>query len=298
LPITISIPAPGGFVGPGIYTNFQSDFVGPLPADTHWNLKISTDPEGNFVVLSDQVDANLSRDLFGYHWLSSQTFLNVPLAQPVNQTDVHILAELETSTGVIDSGTKTVKWDPVTGVPWQLWERTNALASGGFTAADRAQLQTTELRTQVLGIPSDLVLEGPSGPIPTSLAKLFSRRTLDRMTLSEATAGPTCQPVRFTVGIWFFGIIVRVTTIPPELVPKTPDHEWYFPDLAVLRIFRGADCEYRRGIHTPTFMQERPWQWGMPFLQDNALGAPPPDTTIAVDWRDGVCGQVFVQNLP
>jgi hypothetical protein len=104
--------------------------------------------------------------------------------------------------------------------------------------------------------------------------------------------------VRFTFSVWFTAVIVRVTTIAEDLTPKTPDAEWYFPDLAVLRVYRGGDLEFRRGIHTPTFLSEKPWQWGWSFLNQIPILGTPPDTTVAVDWRAGCCGQVFLMSLP
>jgi hypothetical protein len=170
--------------------------------------------------------------------------------------------------------------------------------SGGFTDQDRILLQTTESRSTLLGELGTLVVQTASGPVTTTLSELFSRKALDTLTLEELTSGPTTDPVRASIGLWFYGVIVRVTEIPEDMVPKTPDEQWYFPDLAVLRIFRGVDLEFRRGIHTPTFMQENPWQWGWGFLNENPILGVPPETTVAVDWRAGVSGQVFLQRLP
>jgi hypothetical protein len=104
--------------------------------------------------------------------------------------------------------------------------------------------------------------------------------------------------VRAKFSFWFYGVVVRVTTIDPELTPKTPDGQWFFPDLAVLRVFRGADLQYRRGIHTPTFLTDQAWDRGWNIRNQLDLFGVPPDNELAVDWRPGCCGRVFFLKWP
>ena len=132
----------------------------------------------------------------------------------------------------------------------------------------------------------------------TTAAELWSRKALDILTLQEITPGETFTPVRTGLALWYFGVIVRVTTIDPRITLKTPDSTWSFPDLAVLRVFRGQDLLFRRGIHTPTFMTEHPWEWGWPLLNETPVLGVPPDTEIAVDWAVGCGGHVYLQTLP
>ncbi len=208
----------------------------------------------------------------------------------------HATVSLVTAGVVTSEATLSGTWDATSGIPLMLEQR--ASGQGSFTAQDRAQLQAVESRTTLIGEVGTLAIQTPSGPRLTTLAEIFSRKTLDLLTLDEVTSGPTSAPVRASLALWFYGVIVRVTQIPEDMVPRTPDHQWYFPDLAVLRIFRGADLEFRRGIHTPTFMQEQPWQWGANILNEIPVLGVPPEITVAVDWREGVAGQVFLQRLP
>jgi len=231
-------------------------------------------------------------------FVSTDFSQTINVAVPLSQGQAaHATVSLVEAGVVISEATTNGTWDAVSGIPIQLQERGSS-GSGGFTALDRQNLQAIEVRSQVLGEPTDMVLQQASGPIRTTLGKIFSRQLLDTLTLDELTSGPTSDPVRASIALWYYGVIVRVTTIAEDLVAKTPDLQWYFPDLAVLRVFRGVDLQYRRGIHTPTFMVEQPWQWGVQILNTVDVLGVPPDITIAVDWREGCAGQVFLQRLP
>lgn len=299
MPIVVH-PGPGGLVlGPGVPINWSSDFIGPLPTGSTWELHWfeGTEPTNPWLteVISNPTVFSGSTTPFVSNANKNMT---INVANTIRTgANAHVEIELRSPTGVLDSGTFSATWDTSAGIATQLLQ-TQGTVQGGFTAQDRVDLQTTLARTALIGEPGQLVVQQASGPIPTTLAEIFSRKALDLLTLDELTGGETGDPVRASLGLWFYGVIVRVTTIAEDLVPKTPDFNWYFPDLAVLRIFRGQDLEYRRGIHTPTFMVENPWQWGWGFLNENPILGVPPDTTVAVDWRLGCAGQVFVQRLP
>lgn len=297
MPIVIEVPV-SGTVGPGQLIRFTSDFIGPLPTNTSWRIKIGTEadttnpfltilkPAGGIPIGTTQV---LIFD-------QGEVVSTLPLSQPIGGATVHVNAELVTDTGVIDSGTRTAVWDATTGLGQQVFQLQST--GGGLTTGEHELLVATERRSQVLGEPTDLTINTPSGLVTSTLARLFSRSFVDQLVLSEVTAGETCDPVRFSYSEWYAGIAIRVTTIDPALSPKTPDQNWYFPDLAVLRIFRGADLKFRRGIHTPTFITDEPYEWGWNirnFLE--FLGAPPA-TEVAVDWRPGCCGRVFLVRIP
>lgn len=209
---------------------------------------------------------------------------------------VTLTAELVDSAGAVhDSGALgSFRWDTNTSSS----KLVQTSGGGGLTPTEHQLLVDSERRSQTIGEPTSLVLQEASGQQTFTLAQLFSRTALDRLTLNEVTNGETCEPVRFEYASWFTSVIVRVTTIDPELTPKTPDHEWYFQDLAVLRVFRGGDLEFRRGIHTPTFLVEKPWEYGWQILNAIPILGNPPDISIAVDWRPGCCGRVFLSILP
>lgn len=292
MPINIELPT-SGTVGPGQLLRISTQVFGPFPTDTRWRLRIGTDPEGinplfTITIPFDEVRIATTQL---YNFNQGETVLQLPLSQPAHGQAVHVIAELVTDTGVMDSGAVTTTWDATSGLGAQIYASPSG--QGGLTDQQAQQLANTDRRTQVLGEPTDLVVEGPSGPLPATLAQLFSRTTLDRLTLDEVTNGPTCEPVRAAFSFWYFGVIVRVTTIAEDLIGKTPDRQWYFPDLAVLRIFRGQDLQFRQGIHTPTYLTERAWEFHWNIRNTLDMLGVPPDNTLAVDWRQGCCGQVY-----
>lgn len=300
MPITIA-PAPDlTTIGPGLPIQLQSGFIGPFPSDSQWHLDIN-------------LDADFVKPFLGYNWPCTGPITSLTLLvdkdkgearkgwTPIENRIVYTEARITTNTGTLDSGTRSdLHWDTQTGLGYQI----RALAgtttgSGTFTDQDRALLTTTEARTTLLGEPGSLIIQKASGPLPVTISQLLSRNSLDRLILEEMTNGPTCSPVRIVLApIAQYAIVVRVTTVPDDIVFRTPDQEWSFPDLCVLRVFRGEDLAYRRGIHEITFETEAPWQWGTNVLDKNLLGIPPPQTQVWVDWRTGVCGQVFIRHMP
>lgn len=300
MPITI-VSQPGTTIGPGQIFIVRTSLIGPIPNDWFWRLSVvrPADEANNILVMTAPVWAADDRerrfqvegDLDGGQTNGYGRGVSANTNDAVTMNMELVGAD---GTTVHDSGTVTgLRWDSNTSA-----SRTLSSSSGGLTSEQAAQLEDAERRSRVLGEPTDLVVETPSGSIVRTLADLFSRNTLDRLTLAEVTNGPTCEPVRASFSFFYYGVIVRVTTIADELVARTPDHEWYFEDLAVLRIFRGQDLQYRRGIHTPTFLTDQAWefQWNIRNTLD-WLGVPP-DNTLAVDWRPGCCGQVYFLKWP
>lgn len=300
MPITI-VSQPGTTIGPGQGFIVRTSLVGPIPNTWSWRLSVvrPADEANNILVMTAPVWSvddrerrfQVEGDPDGGQTSAYGTYVSVNTNDSVNLNMELVGPD---GTTVHDSGTVTgLRWDSSTSA-----SRLLAPAGGGLTSEQAGQLTDAERRTRVLGEPGDLTVDTPSGSFPLSLAELFSRTSLDQLTLAEVTSGPTCDAVRAQFSFFYYGVIVRVTTIAPELVARTPDHEWYFEDLAVLRIFRGADLQYRRGIHTPTFLTDHAWefQWNIRNVLD-VLGVPP-DNTLAVDWRPGCCGQVFFLKWP
>jgi hypothetical protein len=299
VPITF-IPNPnGGSLGVGLPLSWNSD-VGDTPDGAIWRVIIF----GEGGSAQTWLEAQRPRQglqtgdtwfpfIPGTTWnVTEQVNFPVTGGQAVHATVSLIEAGVVTMENTL-SGT----WDATSGLPMQI-EQTRTSGSGGFTAADRTDLQAIEVRSQVLGQPEDLILQTASGPIQTTIGQLFSRQLVDTLTLQEVTSGPTSDPVRASFGLFYYGVIVRVTTIAEDLVGKTPDGQWYFPDLAVLRIIRGADLESRHGIHTPTAIFAHPWETGNLFRNTLDVLGVPPDRVLAVDWREGCAGQVFLQIFP
>lgn len=299
VPITITLPQQGNQFGFGSAVSASSDFDWGANPDYRWRIGVIT--EGGLVPLVERYELQHSSPLTAF-FMSQPRSTGINYGpEPMPVVGEQVTLEFEITDGLVigQVAQTTVQWNPTFGLGNQAYLiAQSGTASGGFTQGDRDLLTATERRSQTIGEPADLTIRTASGPISSTLAQIFSRQALDTLTLAEITTGPTPDPVRALISEWWWGIIIRVTTIPEDMVPRTPDEQWYFPDLAVLRIFRGTDLEYRRGIHTPTFMQEQPWQWGWNILNTVPVLGVPPETTIAVDWRLGCAGQVFLQRFP
>lgn len=296
MPITVVLPAPEHDIGPGFTVEVHTDITDELPVNASWVVSVGLDD--NVAQQIDQVfvPATGKTQRFVLHdgTQGYQPQLNY-VAQPGTQVFVQVQLVTDVGDQIDVSPSVPSHWQPTT----MLWQQLQLKPSAGALTGQQAQqLTDTERRTQLLGEPANLLIQTASGPQPFTLADLFSRNTLDRLTLSEVTSGPTCDPVAFVFNEWYVGVVVRVTTIAPELTPKTPDDDWYFPDLAVLRVFRGADLKFRRGIHTPTFMTDERWEWNWNIRNVLAMLGGPPATTVRVDWRAGCCGQVFLLRFP
>lgn len=296
MPINAVLPSNGTGLswGPGLRFSGTTDIIGPIQIDSQWVIKVGLNVEATGLCFQFTKRTNGEKSFLIEPWVTD-TPIVLPNFTPTAGQTVHIVTELQSPTGaVLESDAQTAIWDTTVGLPTVIGDQ----VQGGFTATDRTQLQETHTATQLLGNPADLVVDTPSGLKTFTLAELFSRTTLDKLTLQEVTSGPTCEPVRASFSFFYYGVIVRVTTIDENLTPKTPDEQWYFPDLAVLRIFRGADLQYRRGIHTPTFLTEQAWEFGWNIRNVLDMLGVPPDNTLAVDWRAGCCGQVFLLKWP
>lgn len=295
MPITITPFEPSGVVGPGLSIDLVTDFVGPLTSDTFWQVAITTD--------SEDINSGLLHNYFLNHaHVTPKFFTRDPLSgfsinstgQPNAGDTVHVLAQLVQGSTVIDSGAITATYSPTLGLGQQALVHSGK-TSGDFTAADRATMTTglTDILNSVTA-----QIETATGTVQHSLAELFTRQTLDRLTLQEITDGETFDPVSAGVDSWYFGVIVRVTTVPDALRFADTDPEWFYPDLAVLRIRRGEDVEYRKGIHTRSWLASAPWGYNLQLLNLAFFDTPPPDTTIEVDWAFGCGGQVFLMAWP
>jgi len=291
MPITITPAGPTAIVGPGLALEVRTDFVGPMPSGTVWDVVVSADAEGTqqiatfskvFVDPFDQLQWGTDFQF----WTNSQ-FGEWGVTEG---TTVHILATLtEPGDTVVDSGSTTAEYSGTAGIGALIKAQT---AVGGFTSDDRAQLTTI---TDQMTIPVTTAV----GSSNVALRDFFSQKTLDAITLAEISPGSTPDPVTADISDqWIFGVIVRITTIPVDLVGFTPDADWYLPDLAVLTIFRGTDKARRVPIHTSTHMEYPLPGYADAAVKEITLGTQPPWSSVEVDFRAGVEGRVFLMRFP
>lgn len=173
---------------------------------------------------------------------------------------------------VVDSGTQTIPWDGVTGLPLVIQSSAQG-QGGGLTDTEAQQLQQTHDQT-------------------------FITTLLDQLTLIPLSSGPSAGPLNANLGGWIWGVIVRIASVPPDLVADTPDGDYWFPSLAVVRLFRGADLWKRVPIHTSSKI--------VAFATEDVVGGIAAATltqwllqmSVQVTFRAGVTGEVFLMRQP
>lgn len=294
MPITVSPVPVSNIVGPGLSITLQSSVIGPMPTGSFWRFAITTDTEEinsgwQFAVTWTNMLQVVKP------WQQGAGVTDYGAKQPRNGDTVHVIAQLVdgSSFGVTDSGSASATFDATAGLGMQIFQKPGTNA--GFTSDDRSTM-TNGLTDILNGVTAQI--ETATGIVQHTLGEIFSRQTLDRLTLEEITSGETFDPVSTTADFWYFGVIVRVTTIPDAYAPRLIDSDWRYPDLAVLRVFRGADLEFRKGIHTSTWLQPAPWGYNLQLVNILAFDTPPPETTVQVDWALGCGGRVFFMTWP
>jgi len=191
-----------------------------------------------------------------------------------NDTQVQLQVGLfQNANTEIEVGVMPVGWDPISGVANVVTGRSTG-TGGGLTPEQDQALTDIALNT-------------------------VADQLVDSLTLTEHSPGfPVGGEVGGALGVPAFGIIVRIANVPPELVPNTPDGDYWVPSLAVVRVFRGSDLWMRVPIHTSNKI--------IPLLNEGIAAAVAKaltntwmlNMTFQVTFREGVTGRVFTMNFP
>jgi len=122
---------------------------------------------------------------------------------------------------------------------------------------------------------------------------------VDSLALADLGLGDGDSPIGADLTTPVFGVIVRILSFPEELLPQTPDQDYWVKTLAVVRVFRGSDIWLRVPIHTSSKLINL-WVEGIALgLADAVLSAGwLLDLSIQVDFLEGVTGQVLLMRLP
>lgn len=274
MPITITPTQPGAFLTPGGGIQAQTDFIGPLPAGTTWDVHLlaasPSEQEIWTTTIVSQQHVVQTTLLTSRGDIAATSGFYVPAQAEQTRLEVN----LRTPSGVIDTGIITAPWDATRGLGIQSQEQRSTSTSGGLTPDQAVQLQETHESTAL-------------------------NQLVDALTLQNLTpAGPSNGPINSFLPEPIFGVIVRIANVPPDLVADTPDGDYWFPTLAVVRIFRGSDLWMRVPIHTSSKI--------VPLLNEGVVAAV--STAIAnisilnlslqVTFRAGVTGTVFLMNFP
>ena len=201
----------------------RTDFIGPLPTGSHWSFTVA--PVGNegLHVFSmtkhtqDPIVLTTIRSRDG--WAITDAHVDWPEA-----SNMSLFATLQDGSNVvIDQGQVAVPWTTARGLQQQITDE-GSTTGGGLTPAEAQQVDETHQSTW-----------------PEVLVDNLGVQLLPGDPASGYVAVDLTRPV--------FGIIVRMTEIPADLVAETPDGDYWYTSLAVVRIYRGADLWIRAPIH-------------------------------------------------
>lgn len=300
--ITAFTVQPGNLVGPGLQLQLFTSFAGTIPSGSFWEL-LFDQPS---VVSGTRL--NVEWPTFSIDPTSVTGYL---LADPLkgdntignmmnDDVSTSMSVNLRSPTSILDSGTFTVTWDARTGLGMQALKiAQQQSAAGGLTPAQQTQLTTTESNTSTLIDNTTVSITDASGTTtPFSIGEILGTKSLSDLTTTEITSGPTGSPVTRFLTAFVFGIIVRITAVPPTLTPQTPDGDYWLASLAVVRIRHGTDLFLRRPVHTSSAIIS--WDRGIYQIATQAIETAvwPSGMALEVDWAPGVEGQVFLMLSP
>ena len=274
MPITITTPLPGSPIGPGMGFNWQSDFIGPIGANSHLHATLSLDSEGIQTIMFGSHQTSLTSGGMGILTVPSEQWGFGQHAQVEGQP-VHLVTQLvDGSNGqLVDSGEAQFVWAPSSGEAIVTQEHV-ATGGTGLSPLEAQQLDETHAST-------------------------WPEHLVDQLLTADLGHGSSTSPVAGNLTTPVFGVIVRITAIPETLAPQTPDGLYFVKTLASVLIFRGSDIWLRIPIHTPSKLINL-WVEGLALgLVDAVLSAGwLLNLSIQVFFLEGVEGDVLLMRTP
>lgn len=188
------------------------------------------------------------------------------------QGDIRLTVTLFQDSGgvvVLDQGSGTFKFNGTGGLAGLIKQQ----GQGGFTENDRAQQQLIfDATVPTISVDTTVPITKPPSP----------------------PGGVTSAQLPLPI----FGLIIRITSVPSDIVSTTPDGDYFFPSLAVATIFRDTDVWLRVPVHTPSKV--------IPLFGENIQAAVAnalalhwiAAMTYQVSFRDGVSGTVTEMHFP
>lgn len=272
MPITITPTEPGGFIGLGLPIGLASDFIGPIPSGSTWSLGIGTN--------SSDIAPNM---LFSIPVSGNPTVTRLPVRFVIagalttswltDGVAAHVDSKLIDNTNhVLDAGNTTIPWAGTQAVPEQL-RQTTIPAGSGLTQEQAQQLSEVHAST-------------------------FLDQVIDQLLTDDRGLGSSTQPVSGQLPAWIFAIVIRMTAVPEDVAPGTPDGDYWTPSLAVVRIFRGSDLWSRVPVHTSSKYIELAGE-GIVSAVTSLPGFPWfADLSFQVTFRAGAEGRVLLLRHP
>lgn len=269
MPIVVTSPAPDTAFGWGFQLQVSSDFIGPI-LDPVWRFILRDTP-------TEREFFRLVSNTQGPGWafagpLKNQTTAPVPVNLPPEGANVNLEVQLGSGvSGTVESSIVNLKMDWQTG---QIQGLSSVIGSNGALTEEQS-LQLSETH-----------------------ASTFPAISLDALTLSELTNGPQGGFVAADLALWIFGVIIRISSVPPEYRVDTADGLYWVRSLAVVRIYRGSDLWKRVPVHTESKL--------ISFVEEGLVVAVASITSlqwlaqisVQVNFAEGVLGQVFLMRAP
>lgn len=318
MPITITIPNPNGFIGPGIQINAVTDYA-PIQGDTYtWSVGVFTDADQTIAVQQFVID--------GYS-INIQPVIGDP-ANGYPSTDntiaegdpAYLQVALRENGNVVQSSVVQAPWTNQQGQWWLIPNWVSFLLNQQSQDLTSQQLQPTQTNTETLlsnwdtytgttlpslqdmlnsilgGLQTTITTAG--GAVAQTIGQLFSGKTLD--TITTEVLGSACAPdnidVTLVPAIWY-GIQVHITTVPAWYAFTAPGENWTPRDLAVLTIYRGGVLVWRAGVHEMSYEI-----YGLPGIPtvplELSVPITPPDYRVVVDFGTEVCGELVGLYVP
>lgn len=271
--ITFTPQQPANRFGPGLAWRLESSLPGPFPTTAVWTLQVNTPSD------------LLNVAFFQLHQTSPIVFITPGITKDWGIPDwsQHVVTEeasvqlnatvqLSGAGPADDTGAHPTTWSNTAGLP-ALLQHTVASSGEGLTAEQSQQLlETWQGTAPVIAVDTTVPVTSPPS-IPGGV-------------------------VSGTLPVPIFGLIVNIDQVPPQLVPNTPDGDYWVPSLAVVRIYRGSDVWMRVPIHTSSKM--------VPLFTDVVTAAVATLTaatwlarmTYQVAFREGVVGRVTEMRFP
>jgi hypothetical protein len=288
MPITITPQVTStAAIGWGIFTNFQSDFIGPLPTGSRFGITVYADADATEPIVSWTVETTTnSCQLEPGRAIDGETFGSFAA---VDGDTVYVQAQLiQFPSTIVDSSTVSFPWK-ANSRDFVVIQHYNT--GTGLSSAQAAQLARVDTATQVPVVTD-------TGTTDYPLSQVLSPVMLDTLTLVEITSGPTSGFVSSVLEQNVVGLICRVTNIDVGYAATSPDDGWYRPELAVINFFRGSDLVGRVGVHTVSrFIYPLPGSWAE-WVTAFLGGTLPPDYSVQVTFATGNLGRVFYTKLP
>lgn len=260
--------------GPGLQITLSTS-VSPVPAGFVWQLQFHPVANSSSLGWKENFPALQSSQIVTLGTTDQMQGHGTLDVQFKSDDSVNLVAFIGPIPGAtVDTGTFTAPWNNQEGVGYQIALKPQATTGqGGFTETDRQTLNETA---------NSSVLD----------------QLVDSLTLQEVTSGPAGGRIDFNLAGVFWGVIVRISTLPDDLVPRTPDEDYFSPSLAVVRIYRGNDLWLRVPVHTTTRI--------IPLHGEAVAAAVVLAVTntwmlnmhLQVNFLPGVLGQVFLMNFP